>query len=358
VPTDGQTPPMGQPAIPGDVIQVMSGFQDLMRRFLDTQKSVMQTFLQGYADGAVPGAEPQSDLSHPHTQGAAAMPLLSAQPPQAAVSEAAQAISAPPVPGRPAPHNGTHLPQVAVPEAVLEEQQPAIALPAPVESARSSLVPQSGAPLPALPAIPDREELTARLIAIVSERTGYPPEMLDLDLDLEADLGIDSIKRIEILGNYQKSFDFTADDDIAVIMEELAKIKTLRGVAEWVDTRLRAVMAGQAGAVEVQAKTTEHLDADAWREHQPLMLPEASAELEAFIEEKDEGVVQRCTLTSVEQPLLEGSEVKALAPGRVMVLTDDERGIAQSLAGALQERGHAFALVRLDERVETPKPGQ
>ena len=38
------------------------------------------------------------------------------------------------------------------------------------------------------------------LVSLVSERTGYPPEMLALDLDLEAALSIDSIKRIEILG--------------------------------------------------------------------------------------------------------------------------------------------------------------
>ncbi len=35
---------------------------------------------------------------------------------------------------------------------------------------------------------------------MVSERTGYPLDMLDPDLDLEADLSIDSIKRTEILG--------------------------------------------------------------------------------------------------------------------------------------------------------------
>ena len=35
---------------------------------------------------------------------------------------------------------------------------------------------------------------------IVSERTGYPVDMLEPDLDLEADLSIDSIKRIEIVG--------------------------------------------------------------------------------------------------------------------------------------------------------------
>ena len=37
------------------------------------------------------------------------------------------------------------------------------------------------------------------MLSIVSERTGYPTELLGLDLNVEADLGIDSIKRVEIL---------------------------------------------------------------------------------------------------------------------------------------------------------------
>ena len=45
-----------------------------------------------------------------------------------------------------------------------------------------------------------REELLAQLTEIVSARTGYPEDMLDPDLDVEADLSIDSIKRLEILG--------------------------------------------------------------------------------------------------------------------------------------------------------------
>ena len=39
---------------------------------------------------------------------------------------------------------------------------------------------------------------TARVLAIVAEQTGYPAEMLDLDLDLEADLGIDTVKQAEL----------------------------------------------------------------------------------------------------------------------------------------------------------------
>jgi acyl carrier protein len=50
------------------------------------------------------------------------------------------------------------------------------------------------------------EGLTAALLEIVSEKTGYPQEMLDLEMDMEADLGIDSIKRVEILGAMQTKF--------------------------------------------------------------------------------------------------------------------------------------------------------
>ncbi len=43
------------------------------------------------------------------------------------------------------------------------------------------------------------EAISRALIDIVSELTGYPEDMLGLDMDIEADLGIDSIKRVEIL---------------------------------------------------------------------------------------------------------------------------------------------------------------
>src|SRR5262249_39555959 len=40
----------------------------------------------------------------------------------------------------------------------------------------------------------------ATVRALVSEKTGYPVDMLEADLDLEADLSIDSIKRTELIG--------------------------------------------------------------------------------------------------------------------------------------------------------------
>ncbi len=43
------------------------------------------------------------------------------------------------------------------------------------------------------------------VIDVVSEKTGYPADVLELDMQLDADLGIDSIKRVEILSALARS---------------------------------------------------------------------------------------------------------------------------------------------------------
>ena len=56
----------------------------------------------------------------------------------------------------------------------------------------------------AQPAAAAQRNFIEDLRRIAAERTGYPPEMLDLDAGIESDLGIDSIKRVEILTALQK----------------------------------------------------------------------------------------------------------------------------------------------------------
>ena len=46
--------------------------------------------------------------------------------------------------------------------------------------------------------------VTETLLAVVSEKTGYPVEMLELEMGMDSDLGIDSIKRVEILSALQE----------------------------------------------------------------------------------------------------------------------------------------------------------
>ena len=41
---------------------------------------------------------------------------------------------------------------------------------------------------------------------VVSEMTGYPPELLDPDLDLEADLGVDTVKQAEVFAAVREEY--------------------------------------------------------------------------------------------------------------------------------------------------------
>ena len=76
----------------------------------------------------------------------------------------------------------------------------------------------------------DTSEVESVLLQTVSEKTGYPVEMLDLDMALDADLGIDSIKRVEILSAMQEAL----PDLPAVEAEALGALQTLRDVIEHV----------------------------------------------------------------------------------------------------------------------------
>jgi acyl carrier protein len=72
------------------------------------------------------------------------------------------------------------------------------------------------------------QELTGVLLEIVAEKTGYPVEMLEVDMDMEADLGIDSIKRVEILGSMEEKVPGLP----SVETEALAELRTLGQIVE------------------------------------------------------------------------------------------------------------------------------
>ncbi|WP_220417440.1 SDR family NAD(P)-dependent oxidoreductase [Dyadobacter frigoris] len=80
-----------------------------------------------------------------------------------------------------------------------------------------------------------KKDIKTLLMLVVSDKTGYPEEMLGLDMDLEADLSIDSIKRMEIIGelrNQLGGFDTSSKSEESII-EELASIKTLKLLLDW-----------------------------------------------------------------------------------------------------------------------------
>jgi acyl transferase domain-containing protein/NAD(P)H-dependent flavin oxidoreductase YrpB (nitropropane dioxygenase family)/NAD(P)-dependent dehydrogenase (short-subunit alcohol dehydrogenase family) len=113
----------------------------------------------------------------------------------------------------------------------------------------TTVVPAPQAPVKAAPAqttavvAPERpkaKDLRALLLGIVSDKTGYPAEMLGMDMDLEADLSIDSIKRIEIIGTLRTELGGLNRGDEDAAMEQLSRIKTLNGLVRWLEENAAA----------------------------------------------------------------------------------------------------------------------
>ena len=84
-------------------------------------------------------------------------------------------------------------------------------------------------------------DIAGELIQLVSSRTGYPTEMLQMDSNIEADLGIDSIKRVEILSAFQKNCSADEQSSIQAAMDKLTKRKTLRELAQAITDALHTI---------------------------------------------------------------------------------------------------------------------
>ncbi|MCS6151451.1 acyltransferase domain-containing protein [Shewanella baltica] len=88
------------------------------------------------------------------------------------------------------------------------------------------------------------------MMAVVADKTGYPTEMLELSMDMEADLGIDSIKRVEILGTVQDELPGLPE----LNPEDLAECRTLGEIVDYMNSKLPVVSAvAVAPAANVEA---------------------------------------------------------------------------------------------------------
>jgi acyl transferase domain-containing protein/acyl carrier protein len=123
-------------------------------------------------------------------------------------------------------------------------------------------------PLPSTPPAPeapsDRDEPTSEttpvawpeglgsddlLKEVISERTGYPTGVLDLDAHLEAELGIDSIKRVEIIAAFRRKAAPEVKEPPAWFMEEMSEARTARDILRGVEK----LTAGPSGSAPVEA---------------------------------------------------------------------------------------------------------
>jgi NAD(P)-dependent dehydrogenase (short-subunit alcohol dehydrogenase family)/acyl carrier protein len=156
------------------------------------------------------------------------------------------------------------------------------------------------------PAAAASEDLTSLLLSVVSDKTGYPTEMLKLEMGLETDLGIDSIKRVEILAALQERVPNLPQ----LPASEIASLKTLGEIVE----RLTGGAAGSPAAAPGELPAESE--------------PEASAG-------------EPLALYAVEEVAAResGLAMGGLFSSGPVAITDEGTGVAEALATRLLARG-------------------
>jgi acyl transferase domain-containing protein/NAD(P)-dependent dehydrogenase (short-subunit alcohol dehydrogenase family)/acyl carrier protein len=99
-------------------------------------------------------------------------------------------------------------------------QSPGFGLPIPPAADNSSIF---------LPATTSLDQVSKVLLDVVAEKTGYPANMLNLDMTLDSDLGVDSIKRVEILSALQEKLPYAP----VVKPEHLGTLHTLKDISRF-----------------------------------------------------------------------------------------------------------------------------
>ena len=222
----------------------------------------------------------------------------------AAAGEAPPALLPPALPPPAPPQAAVSWPAApAVPEAAAAAGPAASSPPGPAAEAGSWHVPA---------APKDADSVGALLLEVVAERTGYPADMLNLDMELDTDLGIDSIKKVEILSTVRERV-----GDVPGDLAAFATLRTLRQVAE---------QYAQLGADAVDGAARRALPDPA----RPAAAPAGPAGPPAV-------PVMRWVVRAVPAPA-SGLAMLGLTAGPLAV-TDDGAGIAPLLVARLARHG-------------------
>jgi acyl transferase domain-containing protein/NAD(P)-dependent dehydrogenase (short-subunit alcohol dehydrogenase family)/acyl carrier protein len=174
----------------------------------------------------------------------------------------------------------------------------------PVEPQPVAAPPEPAAPAPE-PAASGTEGIEERVLSIVAEQTGYPSDLLAMDLDLEADLGIDTVKQAEVFATIREAYGIERDDSL-----KLRDYPTLNHVVGFVRERSD----GTARVVEEEYGEEQRLAGEEFPRRVPVPVVRPPLDL--------------CVRTGV-----------TLGEGTRVVLMPDEGGVGEALAARLAKLG-------------------
>ncbi|MGZ4770916.1 MAG: beta-ketoacyl synthase N-terminal-like domain-containing protein, partial [Ilumatobacteraceae bacterium] len=154
------------------------------------------------------------------------------------------------------------------------------------------------------------DTVSARIVALVAEQTGYPADMLAPDLDLEADLGIDTVKQAELFATIREEYAIPRDDKL-----QLRDYPTINHILGFVRDRTQPT---------TPVTTTE-------------TAPEASP---ADTTSTSDAFPRRVPVVVLRPPLEHCAPTRVtLDAGSRVVVMADSGGVAGALVGCLQQRG-------------------
>jgi len=210
---------------------------------------------------------------------------------------------------------------VAVPAAPTTVETGPVPTPIPEAVAATTAVPAASAP---------DDMIKEKVLAMVSEKTGYPKDMLDLDLDLEADLGIDTVKQAEMFASVRAAFNIPRDEN-----RKLRDFPTLAHVI-----RFARENQPKAAPALVEVQTTE--------KHEPSLQivqssggPESAAAPHLPLSfDAANRIPRRVPVPTLRPPLAmcKPAGVKIEAGSRIVVMPD-KGGVAKALAKRLKKMG-------------------
>ena len=93
---------------------------------------------------------------------------------------------------------------------------PAEPTPSPTDPVIEEIPPSPTSVAAPTPSPVDDAAMTETVVAVVVEHTGYPADFIELDQDLEGELGIDTVKQAEIMADIRDRFDLPIDEDFVL----------------------------------------------------------------------------------------------------------------------------------------------
>ena len=164
--------------------------------------------------------------------------------------------------------------------------------------------------VPAAAPVPAVDSVRETLLDLVAEKTGYPKDMLDPDLDLEADLGVDTVKQAEVFAAIRERYNIPRDPNL-----KLRDFPTLARVIQFVHER-RAAESTAVAPVNIARPAA-------------AKIPEAPA-----------GIPRRVPVPVLRPPLaLCRPTGVSLGPGKRVLIAADRGGAAEALAEKLRALG-------------------